>query len=83
MTADGSDVVFITISSHFSSSYSNACIAAEGNDKVFVVDSLNLSSGVGHVVLEACDMAEKGLNGAEIKRHLMKTSSRMLKPASF
>lgn len=57
MTADGSDVVFITISSHFSSSYSNACIAAEGNDKVFVVDSLNLSSGVGHVVLEACDMA--------------------------
>lgn len=70
MTADGSDVVFITISSHFSSSYSNACIAAEGNDKVFVVDSLNLSSGVGHVVLEACDMAEKGLNGAEIKKTL-------------
>lgn len=70
MTADGSDVVFITISSHFSSSYSNACIAAEGNDKVFVVDSLNLSSGVGHVVLEACDMAEKGLNGAEIKKAL-------------
>lgn len=42
----------------------------EGNDKVFVVDSLNLSSGVGHVVLEACDMAEKGLNGAEIKKAL-------------
>lgn len=71
MTADGSDVVFITISSHFSSSYSNAChCPAEGNDKVFVVDSLNPSSGVGHVVLEACDMAEKGLNGAEIKKTL-------------
>ena len=70
MTADGSELVFITISSGFSSSFSNACLAADGMDRVFVVDSKNLSSGVGHVVLEACDMADKGMSGAEIKRVL-------------
>ena len=70
MTADGSELVFITISSGFSSSFGNACIAAESVPGVYVVDSKNLSSGVGHVVLEACDMADKGLPAAEIKRIL-------------
>lgn len=70
LTADGSQLVFITISSGFSSSYSNALLAAEGFDNVFVVDSKNLSSGVGHIVLEAVDMAKKGMSGAEIKRVL-------------
>lgn len=70
MTADGSEIVFITISSQFSSSYNNALLAAEDMPGVFVVDSMNLSSGVGHVVLEAADMADKGLSGAEIKRAL-------------
>ncbi|MBR4435063.1 MAG: DegV family protein [Clostridia bacterium] len=70
LTADGSELVFITISSHFSSSYNNAVIAAEDMPGVFVVDSLNLSSGVGHVVLEAADLADKGVCGAEIKRLL-------------
>ncbi len=70
MTADGSELVFITISSGFSSSYNNACLAAEAVPGVFVVDSKNLSSGVGHVVLEACDMRDTGMSGAEIKRVL-------------
>ena len=70
MTADGSELVFITISSGFSSSYGNACLAAESVPGVFVVDSKNLSSGVGHVVLEACDMVEKGMTAAEIKQVL-------------
>lgn len=70
MTADGSELVFITISSGFSSSFGNACLAAENVPGVYVVDSKNLSSGVGHVVLEACDMVEKGMSGAEIKKVL-------------
>ncbi len=70
MTADGSELVFITISSGFSSSNSNAVLAAEDFENVFVVDSKNLSSGVGHVVLEAVDMAKKGMSGAEIKKQL-------------
>ena len=70
LTADGSELVFITISSGFSSSFGNACLAAENVPGVYVVDSKNLSSGVGHVVLEACDMVEKGMSGAEIKKVL-------------
>ena len=60
-TKEGYDIVQITISSDFSSSYQNACIAAketEGN--VFVVDSRNLSTGVGHVVLNAAEMRDQG-----------------------
>lgn len=70
LTADGSEVVFITISSEFSSCYNNACIAANDFPGVYVVDSKNLSSGVGHVVLEAADLADAGKTGYEIKKYL-------------
>ena len=46
-------VIHITISSDFSSCYQNACVAAEGFSNVYVVDSRNLSTGHGLVVLEA------------------------------
>lgn len=67
---NGDELVFITISSDFSSSYNNACIAAEAVGNVYVVDSRNLSSGGGHVVMEAVNLARQGLSGAEIKRTL-------------
>lgn len=70
LTADGSELVFIAISSEFSANYNNARLVAENFDGVHVVDSRNLSSGVGHVVMEAVDMAKSGLNAAEIKRRL-------------
>ena len=70
LTQDGSDLVFITISSDFSSGYNNACLAAKEVPNVYVVDSRNLSSGVGHVVLEAADLADEGKSGAEIKKYL-------------
>lgn len=51
-------VVHINISSDFSSCYQNACTAAQDFDNVYVVDSRNLSTGHGHVVMEACKMAK-------------------------
>ena len=51
-------VIHITIGSGFSSCYQNACIAAEDFPNVRVVDSQNLSSGQGHVVLEACRLTK-------------------------
>ena len=51
-------VIHISLGSGFSSSYQNACIAAEDYDNVRVVDSMNLSTGQGHVVLEACRLAK-------------------------
>ncbi len=51
-------VIQICIGSGFSSSYQNACIAAEDYPNVRVIDSMNLSTGQGHVVLEACRLAK-------------------------
>ena len=52
-------VLHINIGSGFSSCYQNACIAAEDFSNVRVVDSKNLSTGQGLVVLEACRLAKE------------------------
>ena len=52
-------VVHITIGSDFSACYQNACAASEDLDNVYVVDSRNLSTGHGHVVMEACRLAKE------------------------
>lgn len=51
-------VVHVNLGSGFSSSYQNACAAAAEMENVYVVDSRNLSTGHGHVVLEACRLAK-------------------------
>ena len=58
--ADSYDgVIHINISAEFSSSYRNACLAAEDFENVRVVDSRNLSTGQGLVVLQACKYAQE------------------------
>ncbi len=59
-------VIHICIGSGFSSSYQNACIAAADFPNVRVIDSMNLSTGQGHVVLEACRLAKACSNLDEI-----------------
>ena len=66
-TAGGSEVVHFTISSEMSSCYRNACSAAEQCGGVYVVDSRNLSTGAGLLVLYADDLAKAGESGASIK----------------
>ena len=51
-------IVHINISSGFSSCYQNACLAAEEFDNVRVIDSKNLSTGQGLIVLKACELAQ-------------------------
>ncbi len=65
-TADGYSVVTFTISSQMSSTYHNACLAAEDHDNVYVVDTANLSTGGGLLVLAACKMATAGKSAKEI-----------------
>lgn len=55
-TYDG--ILHISLGSGFSSSYQNACLAAEEFDNVQVIDSQNLSTGQGLVVLKACELAK-------------------------
>ena len=51
-------VIHITIGSGFSACYQNASLAAEDYPNVRVVDSQNLSTGQGLVVLKACQLAK-------------------------
>lgn len=74
-------VIHVNISSKFSACYQNALIAAKEFDNVYAVDSLNLSTGHGHVVLEAADMAEAGMKAGEIVSRLNGTVKRV--EASF
>ncbi len=70
MKEEGKEVVHICISSKFSCCYQNACLAAEESGNAFVVDSYNLSTGSGHLVVEAALMAEEGLGAEEIAGRL-------------
>ena len=63
-------VVHISLGSGFSSSYQNACLAADEFDNVIAIDSMNLSTGQGHVVLEACRLAKEVESLSELKEKL-------------
>ncbi len=63
-------VVHINIGSGFSSCYQNACLAAEDFSNVILIDSQNLSTGQGLVVLKACELAKDCENLAELKETL-------------
>lgn len=55
--AEYDGVILITIGSGFSACYQNACLAAEDYPNVRVVDSRNLTTGQGAIVLKACELA--------------------------
>ena len=65
-TAQGFAVVLFTISSEMSSSYQNACIAKADYPDVYVVDTRNLSTGGGLLVLAAADLAQSGESAGAI-----------------
>lgn len=46
-------VLHIASSSNINNSYNNAVAAAEGNDNIYVIDSLQISGGIGILVLVA------------------------------
>ncbi len=59
-------LVHFTISSDMSSCFQNACIAAEEVGNVWVIDSRNLSTGIGHLALDAVELAREGKTAQEI-----------------
>ena len=66
-TEQGCCVVHFCISSEFSSTYQIACLAAGEFEHVTVVDSRNLSTGQGLLVLHAAEMAADGRDAQEIR----------------
>lgn len=65
-TDSGKTVIHFTISSDMSSTYSNACLAAEELGNVHVIDTKNLSTGGGLLVISAAEMLNEGLSAEEI-----------------
>ena len=74
-------VIHICISQDFSCCYQNACLAAAEYPNVYVVDSRNLSTGHGLVVLEAERCAREGMAPENIVAYLRELTDRV--DASF
>lgn len=74
-------VIHINIGSAFSSCYQNACLAAEEFDNVRVIDSQNLSTGQGLVVLKACELIDAGLDLDAVAQQLREFTEKV--EASF
>lgn len=68
----GFDIVCITIGSKLSGTYQSALLAKDmvEPNRIQIVDSNNLSSGVGLVVLKGCDLRDQGLDALTIKQKL-------------
>lgn len=79
--SDYDGILHINIGSGFSSSYQNACLAAEEFENVRVVDSMNLSTGQGLVVLKACELAKECTSIDELHEKVQTFTSRV--EASF
>lgn len=76
----GDEVIFTGISKQMSRTYENAVLAAKEVDetKIFVVDSMNLSTGIGLLVLKACKYRDEGKSAKEIAELLNKDNKRVL-----
>lgn len=65
-TADGNEIVLFTISSDMSSTFNNARLASQEYEGVYPVNTMNLSTGGGLLVLAAAEMAAEGKSAKEI-----------------
>ncbi len=64
---DGCDVVHLSLGSKLSVTHQSSVLAAqEFPGRVFSVDTQNLSTGCGLLVIKACELRDKGLSAEEI-----------------
>ncbi|SHJ85147.1 EDD domain protein, DegV family [Clostridium cavendishii DSM 21758] len=71
---EGYKILSIHFSSHMSGTFQSACIARdmlEAEDDIVIIDSLNVTSGLGLLVLKAIKLKEKGLSIKEIEKELI------------
>ena len=72
----GYDVIHINLGSALSSVYQNCCLAAQELGHVHVIDSCNLSTGTGLLVVAAGKMIRQGLDAETIARNLRARTSK-------
>ena len=70
-------VVQVTIGANFSCCYQNACLAAQEYDNISVIDSENICTGQGYLVLRAAKWAADGLTARNICMRLQNLANRV------
>lgn len=73
----GYEVVHLNLGSDLSTSYQHCKTAEKELEGLYAVDSCNLSMGSGLLVLEAVEMAQKGLSAKEIVDELKKMAKKV------
>ena len=63
---EGKTVIHFSLSSEMSSTYNNTLLAASEFENIFVIDSRNLSTGSGLLVIAAAEMAASGMEAEKI-----------------
>lgn len=72
---DADDFIIFTISASMSACYSNCMLAAEElgmEEHIYVINSQNLSTGIGLLIIEAAQMVENGKSAAEVVDYIEK-----------
>lgn len=68
--SEGYEVVHVNLGSNLSSSYQNCCIAAQEVGHVYPIDSCNLSTGMGLLVIEAAERIAQGMEAQQIQQEV-------------
>lgn len=63
----GYDVIHLNLGSAISAAYQNCCLAAEQLGHVYPIDSCNLSTGIGLLVIEAAKLIAQGMDAPQIQ----------------
>ncbi len=76
----GEEIIVFCISAEMSTTYNVMRMAAaelQAEDKIFIIDSANLSTGIGLQVIEAAIMAQQNKSAAEIVAHIQEIRPRV------
>ncbi len=73
----GFDVVHLNLGSALSCAHQNCLLAAEELGHVYPIDSGNLSSGIGLLVVEAAQMANRGMDAQTISKNIKSLTSKV------
>lgn len=69
---EGYKIISLHLSSKMSGTYQSACIAKNmlDTDDIFVIDSMNVTTGLGSLVIYASRMVEKGMEIEEVVKEI-------------
>ena len=82
---EGYKIVTLVLSSEMSGTYQSACIAKNmlDTDDIVVIDSRNVTSGLGVLVLKACEFRDNGDNIFEIEEKIKNIIPKIKSSLSF